>query len=167
MHCTPIQTPKTPKTSKVVTVSPKRTPKSILKKSKKSLFETQDSEMRDAKRIKTEMPSLQGSDFEEKRDDDLINLNGSRNDNLELEDLPDVSVANTNASETESLWLTNQGLKLSDKEAILNDGTLNSQIIEAVSNNVRAAAPRKGTKIYSERKSVACTASSGYEPDSK
>ena len=45
------------KHQKVVIVSPKRTPKSILKKSKKSLFETQDSEMPDAKRIKIEMPS--------------------------------------------------------------------------------------------------------------
>ena len=56
--------------------------------------------MPDAKRIKTEMPSSQGSDFEEKRDDDLINLNDSRNDNLELEELPDFGIANTNATET-------------------------------------------------------------------
>ena len=46
--------------------------------------------MPDAKRIKIVMPSLQGSDFEEKRDDNFINLKDFRNDNLKLEELPDV-----------------------------------------------------------------------------
>ena len=88
-----------------------------------------------------ELKLNQGSDFEEKRDDNLINLNDFRNDNLKLEELPDVGIANTNASKTESLWLTNLGFKLSDKEAIFNNGKLNSQIIEAVNILAREQIP--------------------------
>ena len=129
---TPIQPTKTPRTPKVVIVSPQRTPKSILKKSKKNLFEPNESELPDAKRMKIEIPPLECSNIVENPDDDLINLNDSRNEKIEPEDLPDLCSVNVQVPQKGSSWLTNLGLKMSDKEAISNNEKLNSQIIEAV-----------------------------------
>ena len=129
INCTPIQQPKTPK---VVTFSPMQTPRSILKKSKKSLFEGQDPDIPDAKRIKFEVPSQQAHDLIEICNDELINISHSRNDNLEFEELPDQWTEPTNTSKTESFWLNDLDLKLSDKQTILNNEKLNSQIIEAI-----------------------------------
>ena len=129
---TPIQPTKTPRTPKVVIVFPQRTPKSILKKSKKNLFEPKESELPDAKRMKIEIPPLECSNIVENPDDDLINLNDSRNEKIEPEDLPGLCSVNVQVPQKDSSWLTNLGLKMSDKEAISNNEKLNSQIIEAV-----------------------------------
>ena len=132
-----ISSPKTPKTPKVVIVSPKRTPKSILKKSKKNLFEPLETDVPDPKRTKLEIPLLECSNSAEIPDNDLVNLSDSRNDNVNLEDLPDVSPKNTRDQQTGIFWLPNLGLKISDKEAILNNDKINSEIIEAVNTLAR------------------------------
>ena len=132
-----ISSPKTPKTPKVVIVSPKRTPKSILKKSKKNLFEPLETDVPDPKRTKLEIPLLECSNSADIPDNDLVNLSDSRNDNVNLEDLPDVSPKNTRDQQTGIFWLPNLGLKISDKEAILNNDKINSEIIEAVNTLAR------------------------------
>lgn len=129
---TPIQPTKTPRTPKVVIVSPQPTPKSILKKSKKNLFEPHESELPDSKRKKIEIPPIDSCSIADNPDDNLINLNDSRIENIELDDLPDLCSKNSQEPKKDSFWLTSLGLTMSDKEAILNNEKLNSQIIEAV-----------------------------------
>ena len=123
---TPIQPTKTPRTPKVVIVSPRRTPKSILKKSKKNLFDTSEADVPEPKRPKLEIPVPECSDST----DDLVTMNNNSRSDVGVDELPDV----TEQIETQpnSLWLPNLGLTISDKEAILNNEKLNSQIIEAV-----------------------------------
>ena len=72
-----------------MTTGPKRTPKSILKKSKKNLFEPLETDVPDPKRTKLEIPLLECSNSADIPDNDLVNLSDSRNDNVNLEDLPD------------------------------------------------------------------------------
>ena len=62
--------------------------------------------------------------------DDLVSMNNNSRSDVGVDELPDV----TEQIETQpnSLWLPNLGLTISDKEAILNNEALNSQIIEAV-----------------------------------
>ena len=137
---TPIWSPKTPKTTKVVIISPsKHTPKSILKKSsKKTLFKNEDTESPKAKRTKLGLPVLTQTDVLDKDDEISIDFNESRNDIIE--NVPEVDSTH-NSQKTDTFWVKSLGLTSGDKQAIRSTGKLNSQIIEAANILARKQFP--------------------------
>ena len=69
----------------------------------------------------------------------MLEINDSRNDNLT--NTLDLKHAKENIIESQDFWLKHLALKNTDKECILSNGKLNSQIIEAVNIIARKQLP--------------------------